>query len=88
MLGQISSIIEAGLIKLIKIYRYFFSAFFGQQCRFFPSCSEYALIAIEKHGAFKGSLLAIKRILKCHPWHSGGIDMVPEVKSLETNHPS
>lgn len=62
---------------LIRGYRYFISPMLGQNCRFFPSCSEYADEAILRHGAFKGSLLAAKRIACCHPWHAGGFDPVP-----------
>jgi len=54
------------------------SPFLGQNCRFYPSCSKYAEEAITVHGGIKGSWLAIKRIGRCHPWHEGGIDPVPE----------
>ncbi|MCH5185715.1 MAG: membrane protein insertion efficiency factor YidD [Oscillospiraceae bacterium] len=63
------------LIFLIKFYRYCISPYKGTACcRFIPTCSEYALLAVEKYGAFKGSYLALKRILKCHPFHKGGCD--------------
>lgn len=63
------------LICLIKFYRRDISPIKGGGCcRFIPTCSEYALEAVEKYGAFKGSMLAIKRILKCHPFHKGGYD--------------
>ena len=65
------------LLLLIGGYRLFFSPFFGQQCRFYPTCSAYASEAIEVHGSFKGSWLAVKRILRCGPWHPGGPDPVP-----------
>lgn len=48
------------------------------RCRFYPSCSAYALEALEKHGALRGSWLAVKRVGRCHPWHDGGVDHVPE----------
>ncbi|OGQ25257.1 MAG: membrane protein insertion efficiency factor YidD [Deltaproteobacteria bacterium RBG_16_71_12] len=47
-------------------------------CRFFPSCSDYALQALEKHGAARGSWLAVRRVCRCHPWHPGGVDQVPD----------
>lgn len=62
------------VIKLINFYRYWLSLLLGNCCRFTPSCSEYAILAIEKYGVSKGLWLAGKRILKCHPWHPGGED--------------
>ncbi|TPQ27863.1 membrane protein insertion efficiency factor YidD [Methylomonas sp. EFPC3] len=66
------------LITLIKFYKYFISPLLGPRCRFYPSCSSYGLEAIQLHGAFKGSYLTLRRLLKCHPFHEGGIDPVPE----------
>ena len=65
------------LLWLIKAYRYCLSPFFGGQCRFYPSCSEYAAEAVDTHGAIKGSWLALWRLLRCNPWHGGGVDPVP-----------
>jgi putative membrane protein insertion efficiency factor len=62
---------------LILFYRRGISPFFTPRCRFQPSCSKYAYEAIEKHGVVKGGWLAFRRILKCHPFHSGGYDPVP-----------
>ena len=62
------------LIALIKFYRKFISPMKGTKCPYIPSCSEYGLEAIEKYGAFKGSLLAIYRILRCNPFSKGGYD--------------
>ncbi|MDR2148204.1 MAG: membrane protein insertion efficiency factor YidD [Tannerella sp.] len=61
----------------ILFYRHFISPLTPASCRFVPTCSEYALQALQKHGPFKGSLLAIKRILRCHPWGGSGYDPVP-----------
>jgi putative membrane protein insertion efficiency factor len=69
------------LIGLIRVYRYFLSPLFGPSCRFYPTCSAYAAEAIDTHGAVKGTWLALRRILKCHPWHAGGIDPVPPPKA-------
>ncbi len=66
------------LILLIRGYQLFISPLLGPHCRFHPSCSEYALIAIKTHGALYGLILAVKRIFRCHPWHPGGFDPVPE----------
>ncbi|MDZ7664175.1 MAG: membrane protein insertion efficiency factor YidD [Desulfotignum sp.] len=65
------------LVLLIKFYQFFISPLTGQHCRFYPSCSAYAVEAVQKHGSLKGSLLAAKRILRCHPFHAGGFDPVP-----------
>jgi putative membrane protein insertion efficiency factor len=64
-------------ILLIDGYRIALSPYFGTQCRFYPTCSRYAREAIEIHGALKGGWLAVCRILRCNPWHPGGIDEVP-----------
>jgi hypothetical protein len=66
------------LIVLITVYRWCLSPLLGQNCRFYPSCSQYALEAIQHHGAARGSWLALRRLLRCHPWHAGGLDPVPE----------
>ncbi|MDQ5947278.1 MAG: uncharacterized protein QG619_2710 [Pseudomonadota bacterium] len=65
------------LILLIRFYRYAISPLLGSRCRFYPSCSEYTTEAIQKHGAWKGFRLGVKRISRCHPWHPGGYDPVP-----------
>lgn len=69
------------LIALIRGYRLFISPLFPPSCRFRPTCSQYAIEAIERFGVFKGSALATMRILRCHPWHRGGYDPVPLKKS-------
>ena len=66
------------LILAVKTYRLLLSPFLGNNCRYYPTCSEYAVTAIDRHGTVRGSWLAVKRIGRCHPWHSGGIDPVPE----------
>ena len=62
----------------IKVYQYFISPFLPAQCRFYPSCSTYSLEAVQQHGALRGGVLGARRLLKCHPWHKGGWDPVPE----------
>jgi len=68
-------------IFLIKFYQKAISPFTPSSCRFYPTCSAYSLIAFERFGFFKGLYLSIKRISKCHPFHKGGIDYVPEKKN-------
>lgn len=65
------------LIGFLKAYRAVISPLYGQVCKFYPSCSAYALESIQTHGSFKGSWLAIKRLGRCHPWSKGGLDPVP-----------
>lgn len=61
----------------IKFYQYVVSPLTGTNCRYYPTCSTYALEAVQKYGSVKGSFLAVKRILRCHPFHAGGFDPVP-----------
>ena len=65
------------LSLLIRGYRYSLSPFLGASCRFHPSCSAYALEAIERHGALRGVWIAVRRLIRCHPWNPGGYDPVP-----------
>jgi len=62
---------------LIKGYQWFISPILPGSCRFYPSCSNYGLQAVETHGALKGGWLTVKRIARCHPWNDGGVDPVP-----------
>lgn len=66
------------VIALIKFYKYFISPLLGPRCRFYPSCSSYAIEALRLHGVIIGLYLTLRRLLKCHPFHEGGIDPVPE----------
>jgi putative membrane protein insertion efficiency factor len=77
------------LLLLIRFYIVCLSPLFGGACKFYPSCSNYAWEAIERHGARRGAVLAVKRLLRCHPFTKGGVDLVPEadfeVESTVTN---
>ena len=76
--GRACSIGSWMLLFLVRAYIVFLSPFFGGACKFYPSCSNYAREAIERHGARRGTVLALKRLLRCHPFTRGGIDLVPD----------
>jgi putative membrane protein insertion efficiency factor len=71
------TVFSRGLVALVRGYQYLLSPWWGRQCRFSPTCSEYAIEALERHGAAHGVWLALRRVLRCHPWGGGGFDPVP-----------
>jgi hypothetical protein len=74
---MINKLLAAFFLLLVRIYQGAISPLIGPACRYEPSCSQYAVVAIQKHGAFKGAWLAVKRIGRCHPWGGHGYDPVP-----------
>jgi putative membrane protein insertion efficiency factor len=74
-------LLAAPLIGAIWFYQQFISPMRPPSCRYYPSCSEYALTAIRRFGPFKGTWLAVKRLARCHPWTPGGVDHVPEAST-------
>ena len=77
VINIVKKIISVFLLFLIAIYQNVISPLKPPSCRFTPTCSEYSIQAIKKHGPFKGFVLSLKRILRCHPWGSSGYDPVP-----------
>ena len=77
-LARVARLPQQALLLLVRGYRLLLKPWLGNACRFEPTCSAYALGALQRHGAFKGSLLTGGRILRCHPWCEGGCDAVPE----------
>lgn len=77
MLSHVSRWPRLLLMGAVRFYRYFLKPWLGNACRFEPTCSQYALEALERHGALGGSALAGARLLRCHPWCDGGLDPVP-----------
>jgi hypothetical protein len=69
------------LLAVIRVYQYLFSSWMGRSCRYHPTCSTYAAQSIRRFGALRGSWMGAKRILRCHPYHAGGYDPVPERKT-------
>jgi putative membrane protein insertion efficiency factor len=68
------------LVWLLRAYQLLLSPMLGQNCRFYPSCSNYAIEAVRTHGAARGGLLAVRRVCRCHPWNPGGVDPVPPAR--------
>ena len=77
-LPSLRAVISAPAIGLIRVYQLVWSPMRPQTCRFYPSCSAYALTAIKRFGLLRGTWLATRRLLRCHPWNPGGVDHVPE----------
>lgn len=71
------------LIFILKAYKYLISPWLGNRCRFYPSCSEYMMTAIQRFGSFRGVKMGLKRLSRCHPGCEGGFDPVPEVNQTE-----
>jgi putative membrane protein insertion efficiency factor len=80
--------VRRALLSVVRFYQRAISPAFPSRCRFYPSCSAYAVEAIELHGAARGSWLAVRRIVKCAPWHPGGVDLVPGTGTAGTGHTS
>jgi len=78
MVTAVSKAFAWPLIQLVRLYRLAISPWLGGNCRFDPTCSSYAIEALQKHGVFKGTWLAMRRIGRCHPWGGSGYDPVPE----------
>jgi uncharacterized protein len=77
MLALLVSMPQRLLVALVRAYRFFLSPWLGSACRFEPTCSAYALQALQQHGATAGSYLTLRRLVRCHPWCEGGHDPVP-----------
>lgn len=77
---QVNHLLVSGGVYLLHAYRYLLSPWIGNQCRFYPSCSHYSEEALKTHGFIIGIYLTVRRLIKCHPLHPGGIDTVPQRK--------
>ena len=77
----------AVLIALVRAYQLLVSPMLGPTCRFYPSCSAYAVQALRAHGALRGTWLTVRRLLRCHPWNPGGVDLVPPTQRERTSPP-
>ncbi len=81
MSDALSRLLAWPLLLIVQVYRLAISPWLGANCRYEPTCSEYALDALRTHGAFRGGRLAVKRILRCHPWGGSGYDPVPRERA-------
>jgi uncharacterized protein len=79
------NLLQKTLVGVVQAYRWFLSPWLGSACRFSPTCSAYALEALQQHGAGHGSYLAARRLVRCHPWCDGGHDPVPAAQKTEKN---
>ncbi|WP_258807788.1 membrane protein insertion efficiency factor YidD [Pseudidiomarina sp. CB1] len=87
-MANIKQAVRAVPIGCIRFYQWFISPLIGPRCRFQPTCSQYAIEAIQKHGMMRGFWLASKRISKCHPGHPGGFDPVPKTNASDSKNES
>lgn len=88
VVNSMGSAVQKLLIGVVKAYRLLLSPWLGSACRFEPTCSVYALQALEQHGAAKGSYLTLKRLGRCHPWCEGGLDPVPQKNAEPVEKPT
>lgn len=72
------------LVAVLRAYQLVISPMTGPTCRYYPSCSAYALLAVQRHGALRGGWLAVRRLARCHPWTPGGVDDVPPARATQT----
>lgn len=75
---------KKALLLLIRAYQLLLTPLLGRHCRFLPTCSRYTYEAIERFGAWRGSWLGLRRLLKCHPFHAGGLDPIPEFSEVKS----
>jgi len=73
------------VVAVLRLYQLVVSPLYGPTCRFYPSCSQYALVAVERHGVLRGAALAGWRLLRCNPWNAGGVDDVPPVTGQDAH---
>ncbi len=83
-LAKMSSAMRTVMIGVIRFYRYCISPLMAPHCRFEPTCSRYAQDALTEHGVLRGMMFSLRRLSRCHPWHEGGFDPVPETKKKIT----
>lgn len=83
MIRPVANCLTVVLRLSIRVYRVAISPLLPRTCRFYPTCSRYAMEAVARHGPVRGCYLAVRRLLRCHPWHPGGVDPVPPTEADE-----
>ena len=86
--SRVRRVVRWPFVALIRFYQLAISPWTASSCRFYPSCSQYALIAIERHGILRGGWLAVRRLGRCHPWTPGGVDHVPPARHRDAALPT
>lgn len=86
VLRVVTGVPRAALLGALRLYQLYVSPMRPPTCRFYPSCSQYAVIAVTRHGALRGSWLAARRLLRCNPWNPGGVDDVPPAGAVHRHH--
>jgi putative membrane protein insertion efficiency factor len=84
VVSAVARVPQLVLLGMLWVYRTFVSPLTGPTCRYYPSCSGYAVLAVQRHGALRGSWLAVRRLGRCHPWAAGGVDDVPPTRERPT----
>ena len=85
-LRSVRAVLALPLIGLVRLYQWVISPLLGPTCKFYPSCSNYAVTALGRFGPFRGTWLAACRLVRCHPWSDGGVDHVPERRQAHNHH--
>lgn len=85
---SVRQVLALPLVGLVRLYQLVVSPLLGPTCKFYPSCSNYAVTALSRHGLFRGTWLTVRRLGRCHPWSAGGVDHVPErhTDPISTDH--
>jgi uncharacterized protein len=76
------------VVGLLRLWQLLVSPVYGQTCRFYPSCTDYAMEAVDRHGLVRGGWLAVRRLARCHPWNPGGVDLVPASRTRPSAEPA
>ena len=88
LLSRLDRALAVALVAVLRVYRLLVSPLYGEVCRYYPSCSQYALTAVQTRGTARGTVLAVRRLARCHPWAAGGVDHVPPAPTAASTQPA